>query len=131
LLYIALQSPLSNPTKLWGTPRRNNRILAFDTVSERVVAEYAYRPRAGNRLRPNRAAGRYEDLGHGGAGPGKLLVLERTDPWRGSYLVDLTPSYNILAAPGTDPTTTPSFEALDDPAAVNLTVCCPRRWWST
>lgn len=42
-LYIALQSPLANPDTTIGNDSRNTRILAFDVVSEKVVAEYVYR----------------------------------------------------------------------------------------
>ena len=42
-LYIALQSPLVNPTTAAGNVARNTRILAFDINREEIVGEYVYR----------------------------------------------------------------------------------------
>ena len=42
-LYIALQSPLVNPTTAAGNAARNTRILAFDIRREEIVGEYVYR----------------------------------------------------------------------------------------
>src|SRR5215212_2957909 len=41
-LYLAIQSPLSNPDATTGSRSRLLRILAFDIAGEQVVAEYAY-----------------------------------------------------------------------------------------
>ena len=130
LLYIALQSPLSNPTKLVGDASRNNRVLAFDTVSERIVAEYAYRLELATDYDPIALPADMKISALVAAGPGKLLVLERTDMVARVYLVDLTQATNILGSAWDDPATMPSFEALDDPAA-RIWWYCPRRWWLT
>jgi hypothetical protein len=42
-LYLAIQSPLANPDAGTGNRSRTVRILAFDTASGQVTAEYTYR----------------------------------------------------------------------------------------
>jgi hypothetical protein len=41
-LYLAIQSPLSNPDASTATRSRVGRVLSFDIAAERVTAEYAY-----------------------------------------------------------------------------------------
>ena len=53
-LYIVLQSPLSNPTRLAGDASRNTRVFAFDLASERMVAEYVYRFDVATEFQPDK-----------------------------------------------------------------------------
>jgi hypothetical protein len=55
-LYVALQSPLSNPDKKTGDASRNTRILVFDIASEKVTAEYGYRFDASKEFDPAHSA---------------------------------------------------------------------------
>ncbi|MGH7765847.1 MAG: esterase-like activity of phytase family protein [Candidatus Binatia bacterium] len=116
ILYIALQSPLSNPDKKTGDASRNTRILAFDIPSEKVVAEYFYRFDAAKDFDP--AHSKPDEMKISGLlsiKPDTLLVLERTDWVAKLYLVDLAAATNILGGKWDDPATAPALEALEEP----------------
>lgn len=116
-LYIALQSPLSNPDKKTGDASRNSRILAFDVASEKVVAEYVYRFEASNDFDPAHSAPdemKISSLVF--VKPDTLLVLERTDWVAKLYSVDLAKATNILGGKWDDPAAAPALEALHEPA---------------
>ncbi len=127
-LYVALQSPLQNPNRTVGDASRNTRILAFHIPSERVTAEYVYRfdriqefdPQPG--LKPSEM----KVSGVAAVSATTLLLLERTDWVAKIYAVDLPQATNILGSPWDDPATTPSLEALAEPAAHGITVL-PKR----
>jgi hypothetical protein len=100
-LYLALQSPLVNPTTSAGNAARNTRILAFDIATETVAGEYVYRfqpagefdhPPAitGNRPRDMKISALVMLDQH------RMLVLERTDFIAKVYRVDLREATNIL-----------------------------------
>jgi hypothetical protein len=54
--------------------------------------------------------------------PDTLLVLERTDWVSKLYAVDLRQATNILGSKRDDPSTSPSLEALEDPATAEVKV---------
>lgn len=113
MLYVALQSPLSNPTAAVGDPSRNTRIIAFDTQTEQVTAEYLYRfqPVAEfNDTRPTEM----KVSGLAMLNDTQMLVLERTDLIAKIYRVDLTGATNIFNTRWDTLTTDPSLEALND-----------------
>ena len=119
-LYLVLQSPLDNPNRQVGDRSRNDRIIVFDIASERVTAEYVYR------LQPaaefgNADPGEVRLSAAVAVGPSTLLLDERTDPMTKLYLAELNGATNILGSRWDDPATTPSLEALADPAAAGVT----------
>jgi Esterase-like activity of phytase len=142
-LYLAIQSPLSNPDSATVSRSLHTRILAFDVVSEQTVAEYVWRlgptadevvaatptrePKPGRvaRPKPERAPSpaphqmRLSALAP--AGPNTLLVLERTSSVARLYLADLADATSILGTRWDDPQTTPSLETLTDLSVGDLT----------
>ncbi|HET8563501.1 MAG TPA: esterase-like activity of phytase family protein, partial [Candidatus Binatia bacterium] len=123
-LYVVLQSPLLNPDKTTGDASRNTRLIVFDVQSEKVTAEYAYRFDIAKEFDPNPKT-TPEEMKLSALvflNPANLLVLERTDLVAKLYSVDLGKATNILNSKWGDPKTTPSFEALNDPAAAELRV---------
>lgn len=123
-LYAVLQSPLLNPDKTTGDASRNTRLIVFDCQSEKVTAEYAYRFDIAKEFDPNPKT-TPEEMKLSALvflNPTNLLVLERTDLVAKLYSVDLSKATNILNSKWDNPKTTPSFEALDDPAAAELRV---------
>ena len=123
-LYIALQSPLSNPGTTAGNAARNTRILAFDIAREQVVAEYVYR------FQP---AGEFDNPANGLTGnrardmkvsalamldQRRMLVLERTDFIAKVFLVDLKPATDILHSRWDAVATSPTLEQLVSDSAV-------------
>jgi hypothetical protein len=121
-LYLALQSPLSNPDKTIGDVSRNTRILVFDIASEKATAEYAYQFDVSKEfdLSPKNTPDEMKLSGVIAINPSTLLVLERTDLIAKLYSVDLGKATNILNTKWNDPKTAPSLEALDDPAKAEL-----------
>lgn len=130
-LYLALQSPLVNPTTAVGNESRNTRILAFDIATERVVAEYVYRfqpadefnnPPAitGNRARDMKVSAlTMLDQHH-------MLVLERTDFIAKIYVVDLRKGTNILGTVWDDVNKpAPSLEELNIDGALEAAGVSP------
>lgn len=123
-VYLALQSPLLNPNAATGNASRNTRILAFDTMAERVTGEWVYRFDEVDRFDPKQA-GKPDEMKVSGVvalSPDHLLVLERTDEVAKLYQVDLRQATNILGSRWDDRATTPSLEALTDPATAGVTV---------
>ena len=144
-LYLAIQSPLSNPDSKTATRSRVVRILAFDIATWRFTAEYAYpmgwideskaakpakAPKPERVTKPGQAekpakpakpaksdteATRVSGLAP--VGTSQLLVLERTSEDARLYLVDLNGAVNLMGTHWDDPATTPSLEAITDPAA--------------
>jgi phytase-like protein len=140
-LYLAVQSPLSNPDQQTAKRSRQVRMLAFDIVSKRPMAEYVYRlgppdePAVAAQTQPPRTAksGRAAKRGAAStsprdakptpqqmrvsglapAGPGTLLVLERTSSVARLYLADLENATNILGSVWDDAATAPALEALE------------------
>lgn len=124
-LYIALQSPLSNPTKSDGEGSRNTRILAFDIASQRVTAEYVYQFDEAASFDPATAAldnprDEMKVSGVMATGPDTLVVLERTDAVAKLYQVTLSAEANILGSKWDDVATAPSLEQQEDLAAAQV-----------
>jgi hypothetical protein len=137
-LYLALQSPLRNPTNAIGDASRNTRILAFDLTTEEVVAEYVYRfqfagpgnnddefdvPSLGTtgRARP-------QDMKVSGIvmlDEHRMLVLERTDFKAKIFRVDLRGATNILGTVWDDVGTSPSLETLNADGALEFNGVTP------
>ncbi len=116
-LYIALQSPLNNPTTAAGNNARNTRILAFDIATEQVVGEYVYRfqPAGEFPAPPGLAANRARDMKVSALSmldQRRMLVLERTDFIAKVYLVDLQGATDILHTQWDDVDTSPTLEEL-------------------
>ncbi len=123
-LYAVLQSPLSNPDRFVGDASRNTRVIVFDIQSEKVTAEYAYRFDVAKEFegKPKTPPDEMKLSGVVFLNPTTLLILERTDLVAKLYSVDLSKATNILASKWDNPTTTPSLEALEDPATAEVRV---------
>ncbi|WP_019629320.1 esterase-like activity of phytase family protein [Actinomadura atramentaria] len=126
-LVIALQSPLSNPSKAVGNASRTTRLLRFSPRLHKVTAEYAYRFDAVSVVDPS--ATDTSDLkisALAAIGPETLLVQERTDNAFRLNRVVLNRRSNILGTRWDATATTPSLEALPDPAAAGVPVLSKR-----
>jgi len=123
-LYAVLQSPLSNPDRTVGDASRNTRVMVFDIYSEKVTAEYAYRFEVAKEFEgnPKTPPDEMKLSGVVFLNPTTLLILERTDLVAKLYSVDLSKATNILNSKWDNPQTTPSLEALADPATTELQV---------
>lgn len=126
ILYIALQSPLNNPTTGAGNNARNTRILAFDIAAEKVVAEYVYRFHLASEFPApaGQPANRTRDMKISALSmvdDRRMLVLERTDFIAKVYLVDLKSATNILGTSWDDVLTSPSLEEAVSDAALQQT----------
>ena len=121
-LYVALQSPLSNPDKDTGKASRNTRMLAFDIPSEQVVAQYVYQFEPFGAF--DRSAKDQNDMKLSGLAmlsAHTLLAVERTNKVAKIYAVDLDQgATNILGSRWDDFATSPSLEATDDLAAAGV-----------
>jgi phosphodiesterase/alkaline phosphatase D-like protein len=126
-LFIALQSPLSNPNRNVGGTSLNTRILAFDPATGRPTAEYVYRfePQSSfdpsapfNPTRPN---DEMKVSGLIALDSTTLLVLERTDFVAKIYRVTLTGATNILGSQWDNTATSPTLEERTDLAAAGVT----------
>ncbi|MBI3470291.1 MAG: esterase-like activity of phytase family protein [Candidatus Solibacter usitatus] len=120
-LIAALQSPLSNPTSAVGNASRNTRLLLFDIESELPVAEYVYRFQPSTEFAATDPA-EMKVSAVVALDEHRLLVLERTDAVAKIYRVDLRRGTNILGSRWDDLATSPSLEALSNPAAAGVTV---------
>lgn len=121
-LYIALQSPLSNPNKDTGKASRNTRILVFDIPSEQVTAEYVYQFEPFGSF--DSSARDQNDMKLSGLemlDADNLLAVERTNEVAKIYAVDLGQgATNILGSRWDDPGKSPSLEATNDLAAAGI-----------
>src|SRR5499426_2830685 len=123
-VYMVLQSPLLNPDRKTGEASRNTRVLVFDIPSEKVTAEYVYRFDVSKEFDPNpkNTPDEMKLSGVIAMNPTTLLVLERTDLVAKLYSVDLSQATNILGSKWNDAKTTPTLEALHDPARAQVRV---------
>lgn len=119
-LYIALQSPLSNPDEDVGEASRNTRILAFDVATETVTAEYLYQFQVSTEFGESAIPDDMKVSGLIAVSPTHLLVLERTDAAAHIYRVDLDGASNILGTAADDQNASPSLEEMEDPAAAGF-----------
>ncbi|TCC29402.1 esterase-like activity of phytase family protein [Kribbella speibonae] len=121
-LVLALQSPLSNPSKKVGEASLNTRILRFSPRAGKVTAEYAYRFDPVGVVDPGEDdTSELKISSIVAAGPETLLVEERTDNAARLQRVVLRPSANILGSRWDDAATTPSYEASTDAPALPKT----------
>jgi hypothetical protein len=99
-------------------------VIVFDIPSEKVTAEYVYRfePAKEFENNPKTPPDEMKLSGVVFLNPTTLLVLERTDLVARLYSVDLSKATNILGTKWDDPKTTPSLEALEDPASADVRV---------
>ncbi len=121
-IFIALQSPLSNPDKDTGDRSRTSRILKFDVKTSKVTGEYAYRQEIGALFNP-RPKIKQTDMklsGLAAIDANTLLVLERTDWAFEIYKVDLSRATNILGSVWDDKNAPIALEFFADPADVNV-----------
>jgi Esterase-like activity of phytase len=123
-LYAVLQSPLANPDRKIGDASRNTRVVVFDRDLEQVTAEYVYRFEVAKDFdpRPKMSPDEMKLSAVVYLNPTTLLILERTDWSAKLYSVDLTQATNILKSKWDEASTTPSLEALDDPASAAIRV---------
>jgi hypothetical protein len=112
-LYAIVQSPLLNPNKRVGPMSRTIRLLAFDIAGERPAAEYVYRLELSSTTIVS---------GLAMLSDATMLVLERTSSKAWLYKVDLAKATNILGSKWDDTSTSPSLEAVTDPASAGVTV---------
>ncbi|TCO44069.1 phytase-like protein with esterase activity [Kribbella antiqua] len=111
-LVLALQSPLSNPTKAVGDKSLTTRLLRFSPYQGNVTAEYAYRFDPVGVVDPGEDdTSELKISALVAAGPETLLVEERTDNAARLQRVVLKPGYNILGSAWDSAATTPSLEA--------------------
>lgn len=118
-IYLVLQSALLNPDKAVGDTSRQTRILAFDIASEKPVAEYVYQFDVAGDFDP-KAANKPDEMKLSGLlapNPTTIVVLERTDNIAKLYQVDLSKAVNVLGSQWDNPATSPSLEAIPEPAA--------------
>ena len=119
-----LQSPLANPDRKIGDASRNTRVVVFDRDREQVTAEYVYRFEVAKDFdsRPKMSPDEMKLSAVVYLNPTTLLILERTDWSAKLYSVDLTQATNILNTKWDEASTTPSLEALEDPASGEIRV---------
>lgn len=111
-LVLALQSPLSNPSKKVGEASLNTRLLRFSPHRGKLTAEYAYQFDPVGVVDPGEDdTSELKISSIVAAGPETLLVEERTDNAARLQSVVLRPSANILGSKWDDAATTPSYEA--------------------
>ncbi|WP_269750259.1 esterase-like activity of phytase family protein [Herbidospora yilanensis] len=122
-LYLAVQSPLQNPTKAVGDKSRVARILTFDIRRERVTGEYAYQFEDITTFDPSyngdQSQMKISGLAH--IAGDRILVDERTDKVAHIYEIDLAKAKNLLGGRYDQLSTTPSLEALTDLTQVRPT----------
>ena len=121
-LYAVMQSPLAHPKKRITKTSCNVRLLAFDPVKEKPVAEFVYQ------LEPHRTFGpNTEDQsdvklsGLAMVDKSTMLVLERTDELARLYKVDLSTATNLLGTKWDEASTKPGLEELGNPKAAGIT----------
>ncbi|MEU6425537.1 esterase-like activity of phytase family protein [Microbispora sp. NPDC046973] len=121
-LYLAVQSPLAIPDKKAAKKSRFGRILTFDLRGRKVTGEYPYRFEDVTTFDPkvNGDQSEMKISGLAYAGPGRLLVDERTDNVARVYSIDLTKAANLLGGPYDDPKTSPSLEELAAASGLGL-----------
>jgi hypothetical protein len=111
-LVLALQSPLSNPTKTVGDASPTTRLLRFSPYQGKVTAEYAYRFDPVGVVDPGEDdTSELKISALVAAGPETVLVEERTDNAARLYRAVLKPGSNILGTAWDSTATTPSLEA--------------------
>ena len=116
-LFLALQSPLSNPDKETGEASCTTRILVFDIATESVTAEYLYEFEPAAKFAEGAVPDDMKLSGLAALSSTSLLALERTDWAARVYRVDLANTPSVLHGPADDEHFAPSVEALADPAA--------------
>ncbi|WP_242882442.1 esterase-like activity of phytase family protein [Actinomadura litoris] len=111
-LYVAVQSPLSNPDKKTYKASRNGRILRFDLREGRVSGEYVYRFEDVCSFDPSSCGDQNEMKISGltALDDHRILVDERTDKVARVYTVDLRGATDILGSRWDDAATAPSLE---------------------
>ncbi|MFE7357039.1 esterase-like activity of phytase family protein [Streptomyces sp. NPDC057543] len=122
-LVLAVQSPLSLPDQDAGESSRNVRLLRFSTKRHAVTAEYAYRFDAVDVVDPGEDDTSELKISSVVAiGRDRLLVEERTDKAARLHRVTLPHGPGILGSAWDDPSASPSYEELTDPAAAGVPV---------
>ncbi|TDC21616.1 esterase-like activity of phytase family protein [Kribbella albertanoniae] len=122
-LVLALQSPLLNPSKKVGEASRTTRLVRFSPYRGKVTAEYVYRFDPVKVVDPTETDTSALKISSViAAGRETLLVQERTDNAARLHRVVLRDRDNILGTAWDDTATTPSLEALADPAAAGVPV---------
>jgi hypothetical protein len=126
-LYVAMQSPLANPSKAVYRRSRNVRLLTValkaDGGFERVSGEYVYSLDAPESFPLDQSNKQHDvKLSELAMSPdGRLIQLERINRQTKLYVVDLGGATNILGSRWDSIATQPSLEALTDLAAAGIT----------
>jgi Esterase-like activity of phytase len=111
--YVAMQSPLLNPTTAAGNASLNIRIIAFDTESRSVIGEYVYRFEDPSRYpAPENNPSDIKVSGLAMLDARRMLVLERVDALARIFVVDLQNATNILDTVWDSAAQSPSLEQL-------------------
>lgn len=122
-LILAVQSPLPLPDVDAGEASRNSRLLRFSPKKRAVTAEYAYRFDAVDVVDPGEDDPSELKISSVVAlGRDSLLVQERTDRTSRVHRVRLPRGAGILGGPWDDPSTSPSYEQIEDPSAAGVQV---------
>ncbi|TXS49580.1 esterase-like activity of phytase family protein [Streptomyces sp. OR43] len=122
-LVLAVQSPLSLPDADAGEASRNVRLLRFSTRKRAVTAEYAYRFDAVGVVDPGEDdTSELKVSSVVAIGGNDLLVEERTDRAARLHRVTLPRGAGILGSRWDEPSASPSYEELADPAASGVPV---------
>ncbi|GAA2248362.1 esterase-like activity of phytase family protein [Streptomyces amakusaensis] len=122
-LVAAVQSPLAVPDQAAGEASRNARLIRFSPEKRAVTAEYAYRFDAVGVVDPGETdTSELKISSLVALDEDTLLVQERTDRSSRLQRVTLPPGAGILGGRWDDPSTSPSYEQLDDPSAAGVPV---------
>jgi hypothetical protein len=122
-LFTCVQSPLLNPDRATGDSSRLLRVLGFDPVTGKPVAEYAYECETVTRLDPKTPLqGEVKVSAIAVYDADTLLVVERTEGVARLFAASFTGATDLLGSAWDDPTHRPTLESLADPAAGGVRV---------
>ncbi|WP_329395330.1 esterase-like activity of phytase family protein [Streptomyces melanogenes] len=122
-LVLAVQSPLSVPDTSAGEKSRNARLLRFSPKKRAVTAEYAYRFDAVDVVDPGEDdTSELKISSLVAIGGDRLLVQERTDKASRIHRVTLPRGRGMLGSAWDNPTTSPSYEQMEDPTTAGVPV---------
>jgi hypothetical protein len=121
-LFFMLQSPLANPDTAAFRTSRNVRLFKIERTSMQIVGEYVYvldEPKTFRRDPSNDQADvRISEMVS--SGPGRFLVVERTEATAKLYEINLAEATNIHGTPWDAPRTAPSLEQQGHLADANI-----------
>ena len=121
-VYAMVQSPLANPDGDTSKGSRNVRILAIDAATGAPLGESVYQFDEATAFDPDPEVERGDMKSSGLVfiDADTMLVLERTDAVAKVYVIELAGATNILGGAYDDVATSPSLEAVDDLASIEV-----------